>query len=115
MTATELALPLVEEEFSVQKYNTIPLSRIAALGTGLEPVTAAVQKAVSGGQAVSGYYKVTIPPGTHLASFKDGTGFLGTAMGNTGIEGQARLNPLICDPTMLLVAVTLANIDKNWM
>lgn len=113
VTATELALPLVEEEFSVQKYNTIPLSRIAALGTGLEPVTAAVQKAVSGGQAVSGYYKVTIPPGTHLASFKDGTGFLGTAMGNTGIEGQARLNPLICDPTMLLVAVTLANIDKK--
>ena len=113
VTATELALPLVEEEFSVQKYSKIPLSRIAALGTGLEPVTAAVQKAVSGGQAVSGYYKVTIPPGTHLASFKDGTGFLGTAMGNTGIEGQAHLNPLICDPTMLLVAVTLANIDKK--
>lgn len=62
VTATELALPLVEEEFSVQKYSKIPLSRIAALGTGLEPVTAAVQKAVSGGQAVSGYYKVTIPP-----------------------------------------------------
>ena len=34
VTATELALPLVEEEFSVQKYTTIPLSRIAALGTG---------------------------------------------------------------------------------
>ena len=113
MTATELALPVVQEELAVQTYSKIPLSRITALGTGLEPVAAAVQQVVSGGQAVSGYYKVTIPAGTHLASFKDGTGFLGTAMGDAGIAGQARLNPLVCDPTMLLVAATLANIDKK--
>ncbi len=113
MTATELALPVVQEELAVQTYSKISLSRITALGTGLEPVAAAVQQVVSGGQAVSGYYKVTIPAGTHLASFKDGTGFLGTAMGETGIAGQARLNPLVCDPTMLLVAATLANIDKK--
>lgn len=113
MTATELALPDMQEELAVQTYSKVPLSRIAALGTGLEPVVAAVQQVVSRGQAVSGYYKVTIPAGTHLASFKDGTGFLGTAMGDAGIAGQARLNPLICDPTMLLVAATLANIDKK--
>ena len=113
LTATELALPVVQEELAVQTYSKIPLSRITALGTGLEPVAAAVQQVVSGGQAVSGYYKVTIPSGTHLASFKDGTGFLGTAMGDAGIAGQARLNPLVCDPTMLLVAATLANIDKK--
>ena len=113
MTASELALPVVQEELSIQRYSKVPLSRIAALGTGLEPIAAAVQQVVSGGQAVSGYYKVTIPAGTHLASFKDGTGFLGTAMGETGIAGQARLNPLVCDPTMLLVAATLANIDKK--
>lgn len=113
MTATELELPVVQEELAIQTYSKIPLSRITALGTGLEPVVAAVQQVVSSGQAVSGYYKVTIPAGTHLASFRDGTGFLGTAMGITGIEGQARLNPLICDPTMLLVAATLANIDKK--
>lgn len=113
MTASEVALPTVQEELAVQTYNKIPLSRIAALGTGLEPVVAAVQQLVSGGQTVSRYYKVTIPAGTHLASFKDGTGFLGTALGDTGIAGQARLNPLMCDPTMLLVAATLANIDKK--
>jgi|LSQX01.1.fsa_nt_gb hypothetical protein len=113
MTATELALPVVQKELAVHTYNKVPFSRIAALGTGLEPVAAAVQQVVQGGQAVSGYYKVTIPAGTHLASFKDGTGFLGTAMGDTGIAGQARLNPLVCDPTMLLVAATLANIDKK--
>lgn len=113
MTASELALPVMQEELAVQTYSKIPLSRIAALGTGLEPVVAAVQQVVSSGQAVSGYYKVTIPAGTHLASFKDDTGFLGTALGDTGIAGQARLNPLMCDPTMLFVAATLANIDKK--
>lgn len=113
MTASELTLPAVQEELSVQTYSKIPLSRITALGTGLESVVVALQQIVSGGQAVSGYYKVTIPAGTHLASFKDGTGFLGTALGDTGIEGQARLNPLMCDPTMLLVAATLANFDKK--
>lgn len=113
MIATELTLPVVQEELAFQTYSKIPLSRVTALGTGLEPVAAAVQQVVSNGQAVSGYYKVTIPSGTHLASFKDGTGFLGTAMGETGIAGQARLNPLVCDPTMLLVAATLANIDKK--
>lgn len=113
MTASELALPAMQEELAVQTYSKIPLSRITALGTGLEPVVAAVQQVVSSGQAVSGYYKVTIPAGTHLASFKDGTGFLGTALGDTGIAGQARLNPLMCDPTMLFVAATLANIDKK--
>lgn len=113
MTASELTLPAVQEELSVQTYSKIPLSRITALGTGLESVVVALQQIVSGGQAVSGYYKVTIPAGTHLASFKDGTGFLGTALGDTGIAGQARLNPLMCDPTMLLVAATLANFDKK--
>lgn len=113
MTASELALPAVQEELAVQTYSKIPLSRIAALGTGLEPVAAAVQQVVSSGQAVSGYYKVTIPAGMHLASFKDGTGFLGTTLDDTGIVGQARLNPLMCDPTMLFVAATLANIDKK--
>lgn len=113
MTASELTLPAVQEELSVQTYSKIPLSRITALGTGLESVVVALQQIVSGGQAVSGYYKVTIPAGTHLASFKDGTGFLGTALGDTGIAGQARLNPLMCDPTMLLVAAILANFDKK--
>lgn len=113
MTATELATINVQEELSVQTYSKIPLSRITALGTGLEPIATAVQQVVSQGQAVSGYYKVTIPTGTQLAQFKDGTGFLGTALGENGIAGQARLNPLACDPTMLLVAATLANIDKK--
>lgn len=113
VTVSEMDFPMVREELAVHSYSGIPLSRMAALGTGLEPVAAAVRQVVHGGQAGSGYYKVTIPAGTHLAAFKDGSGFLGTALDEAGIAGQAHLHPLVCDPTMLLVAATLANIDKK--
>lgn len=113
MSATELALLEVKNEISVQTYSKIPLSRLTALGTGFEPVVSAIQQVTSHGQATSGFYKVTIPKGTHLAQFKEKSGFLGTAVGEHGIVGQAQLNPLLCDPTMLLVAAALANIDKK--
>ena len=113
MSATELAPMEVKNEISVQTYSKIPLSRLTALGTGFEPVASAIQQVTSHGQATSGFYKVTIPKGTHLAQFKEKSGFLGTAVGEHGIMGQAQLNPLLCDPTMLLVAAALANIDKK--
>ena len=113
MSATELAPLEVKNEISVQTYSKIPLSRLTALGTGFEPVVSAIQQGTSHGQATSGFYKVTIPKGTHLAQFKEKSGFLGTAVGEHGIVGQAQLNPLLCDPTTLLAAATLANIDKK--
>ena len=113
MSATELAPLEVKNEISVQTYSKIPLSRLTALGTGFEPVVSAIQQVTSHGQATSGFYKVTIPKGTHLAQFKEKSGFLGTAVGEHGIVGQAQLNPLLCDPTMLLVAAALANMDKK--
>ena len=113
MSATELAPLEVKNEISVQTNSKIPLSRLTALGTGFEPVVSAIQQVTSHGQATSGFYKVTIPKGTHLAQFKEKSGFLGTAVGEHGIVGQAQLNPLLCDPTTLLAAATLANIDKK--
>lgn len=115
MTASELAIPAVQEEHAVQTYSKIPLTRIAALGTGLEPVATAVQQVVSGGQAVSGYYKVTIPAGTHLAWSNAKGEFIGSALSNTTnqVAGQAGMTPMLCNPTMLFVAATLANIDKK--
>ena len=113
MSATELAPLEVKNEISVQTYSKIPLSRLTALGTGFDPVVSAIQQVTSHGQATSGFYKVTIPKGTHLAQFKEKSGFLGTAVGEHGIVGQAQLNPLLCDPTTLLAAATLANIDKK--
>lgn len=113
MSATELAPLEVKNEISMQTYCKIPLSRLTALGTGFEPVVSAIQQVTSHGQATSGFYKATIPKGTHLAQFKEKSVFLGTAVGEHGIVGQAQLNPLLCDPTMLLVAAALANIDKK--
>lgn len=113
MSATELAPLEVKNEISVQTYSKIPLSRLTALGTGFEPVVSAIQQVTSHGQATSGFYKVTIPKGTHLAQFKEKSGFLGTAVGEHGIVGQAQLNPLLCDPTTLLAAAALASIDKK--
>ena len=113
MSATELAPLEVKNEISMQTYSKIPLSRLTALGTGFEPVVSAIQQVTNHGQATSGFYKVTIPKGTHLAQFKEKSGFLGTAVGEHGIVGQAQLNPLLCDPTTLLAAAALANIDKK--
>lgn len=116
MITTAQIPPLeIDNEINEQTYSKLPLSRVTALGTGLEPLVAAVQQITSGGQAVSGFYKVTIPAGTHLAKFKKETDFLGTALSNSNniIESQARLTPLVCNPAMLFAAATLASIDKK--
>ena len=113
MSAMELAPLEVKNEINPHTYTEIPISRLLALGNVFEPVASAIQQMTSNEQATSGFYKVTIPKGTQLAQFKDGSGFLGTAIGEQGIAGQARLNPLLCDPTMLLVAAALANIEKK--
>ena len=57
---------------------------------------------------------MTIPKGTHLATFKNGDGNLGTVLNeNNQIAGQAVLNPLVCNPTMIFMAAALSNIDKK--
>ena len=116
MTAVEIKLETAREELSSRNYSKVPLSRITALGVRFEPLTAALQQVLSGGEAVSGIYRVTIPAGTHLAQFKGSTDFLGAALGAGRIEAQARLNPLMFSPAAvgtLLMAATLANIDKK--
>ena len=115
MTAVELPPMAVDNEIFQRSRSRIPLSKLAALGTGMEPIAAAVQQIVSHGQAVSGYYKVTIPPGTHLAQFANSPDFLGTALSDAtnAIQNQAHLTPLMCNPTMLFVAATLFSIDQK--
>ena len=113
MSAMELGPLEVKNEINPHTYTEIPISRLLARGNVFEPVASAIQQMTSNEEASSGCYKVTIPKGTQLAQFRDGSGFLGTAIGEQGIAGQARLNPLLCDPTMLLVAAALANVEKK--
>lgn len=65
IAAVELAPEIVENELASQTYLKLPLSRVAALGVGLEPVTAALQQVINHGQAVSGYYSFLLAPIWH--------------------------------------------------
>lgn len=105
--------PLVGEETKLVEYTKVPLSRVTALGTSFEPIVSAVQNVM--GDGTTGIYKVTVPNGTHLAKFANKPGNIGTVLSdsNNQIAGQATLNPMVCDPTAMFMAATLANIDKK--
>jgi hypothetical protein len=77
-------------------------------------LTAAFRNVINGGGATSGLYQVTIPKGAHLAEFKNGSGYLGSVLKENGAVGggQAVLNPLVCNPTMLFMAATRSR-DQN--
>jgi len=113
MTAMEIQPLSLEKEVDLNYYTKIPISRITALGIGMEPILASIQQITGKGQGLSGYYKVTIPKGTKLAQFKHESAYLGTALNGAGIDSQARLNPISLNPTIFLVAATLANIDQK--
>lgn len=115
MTDVKFYPATIEEQICLAKYTKLPLSRVKTLGTAFEPLTAAFRNFINGGGATSGLYQVTIPKGGHLAEFKNGSGYLGSVLKENGAVGggQAVLNPLVCNPTMLFMAATLATIDKK--
>jgi hypothetical protein len=117
MTDIEYYSPVSENEISLAKYTKLSLANVSALGIAFEPLTSVLQSITqTGGEGVrSTLCKVTIPNGVsgHLAKFHDGSGFTATVVNKTGIAGQARINPLVCDPTMLFMAVALMNIEKK--
>lgn len=115
MTAVEIKPELAKEELSSRSFEKIPLTQFTALGTGFEPIVAAIQSVLGGG-AASGIYSVTIPAGTKLAQFVNESAYLGTALSSHGIAAQARLTPLTFSPAAagtLFMAATLVNIDKK--
>ena len=112
LSVEPLEIAEAERVTAAPLYGKIPFSRLAALGVGLDAVVPALQQLMSGGKAMSGYYKVTIPAGTELARFKNENAFLGTVLDN-GIAGQARLNPVVFQPTMLFAAAALASMDQK--
>ena len=105
---------LLEDDVPTETYTKLPFSQIAALGTAFEPLSAIAQTIAGPSSTTSSLYRVTIPSGTHLASFKSGIGNLGTILNaDNKIAGQAVLNPLSFNPTMIFMAASLANIDKK--
>lgn len=89
----------------------IPLANLSALGVAFQPLTTAIQTAVTGGGGSGLYYVNT--KGMQMFSTSEGfIGSLKTASGTVG-GGQARMTALACDPTMLFMAAALMNIEKK--
>lgn len=89
----------------------IPLSNLSALGIAFQPLTTAIQTAISGSGGSGLYYVNT--KGMQMFSTSEGfIGSLKTASGTVG-GGQARMTALACDPTMLFMAAALMSIEKK--
>lgn len=106
-----------EEENIKEKYTKLPLIDIAALGIAFEPLAAAFQSIsqMGSGELVGGLYRVTNPTGVsgHIAALKDGSGYISTIVNETGIAGQARLNPIVLNPTLIFVAIAIKAVDQK--
>lgn len=114
MTNVEFQLEFVESASDLGIYTRLPIDKIVSLGVAFESLQSAFQTVLSSGHATSGIYRVTVPQGAILAAAKDGSGFLGSAIQEgKGLVGQARLHPLVCDPTMIFMAITLMSIEKK--
>ncbi len=114
MMSDSSAFPkLKESEVGVANYTPLSLSRLAAYGTAFQPLTTAIQTAVSGAGGSGIYYVNTA--GKTMFQMKETKNYIGSLQTPTGMVGggQAQMTPLACDPTMLFMAAALANIDKK--
>jgi len=105
--------PIIKEEVSIEWYTQLPLGKLAALGTAIEPIATVFQNVFLGtSSGGSGLYRVNAKGG-NLFKFKDGSGYLGSiqAVDGTVGGGQAILNPVAFDPTMMFMAAALYSID----
>ena len=91
----------------------IPLANLSALGVAFQPLTSAIQTAVSGAGGSGIYFVNTM--GKQMFTTSGGTEFIGSLKSATGMVGggQARMTALACDPTMLFMAAALMNIEKK--
>ena len=99
---------LIDGEVDIKRYNKIPLDKLSSLGIGMTALTTAITNVASEG-AGSGLYWVTVPDGKTLVHFKNENAYMGSIKGSNGGVGggQARLNQLPCDPTMIFMAATM--------
>lgn len=107
-------LPAVPElDLAMNTATKIPLANLSALGVAFQPLTSAIQTAVSGAGGSGIYFVNTM--GKQMFTTSGGTEFIGSLKSATGMVGggQARMTALVCDPTMLFMAAALMNIEKK--
>ncbi len=111
MMNVECHLIMPDIDTSMSKATKIPLQNLSALGVAFQPLTSAIQTAITGGGGSGLYYANT----KGMQMFSTSEGFIGSlknAAGTVG-GGQARMTPLACDPTMLFMAAALMSIEKK--
>lgn len=118
---------LKKEEVSIEQYTKLPLAEISALGVAFSPLTNSIKTVTQttvNGVAEQLYALNSRGLVGELAVHTDGSGFLSTIIGKHGIAGQGAFVPVKGDavtttlintfnPTMFLMAVALASIDKK--
>lgn len=111
----ELYPSIVEEDISIERYQKISLVSLAAIGTSFEQLALAFQNVMNDAPTGKILCYVEIPNKGHLAKFKDGSGYLGAVLKENGSVGggQAVINPLICNPAVLMIAFSIMSIDKK--
>lgn len=103
-TITEISLKEVKHE----KY---PIKNLSALGVAFKPVVSAMQS-LGGKAGKSGIYRVNT---NGMEMFKSRGGYIGALKavdGGVG-GGQAIIEPLACNPTMLFMSMALMTIENK--
>lgn len=103
---------LLDEQKPLGKHEIIPFTKLTTLGIGFEPIVSAFQSFSTAGGG-SGIYYVNVSEGGHLA--QTAGKYIGATLkdSNNQLLNQARLSPLVFNPTMLFMAAALGNIDKK--
>lgn len=103
---------LLDEQKPLGKHEKIPIAKLTSLGIGFEPIVSAFQK-FSTAKGRSGIYYVDVSEGGHLA--KTAGKYIGGTLkdSNNSLLDQAKMTPLVFNPTMLFMAAALGNIDKK--
>lgn len=115
MTNTEYYPVFLEDEIGKDKYLKVPYLELLALGTAFEPLKTTFQEITKASGGKSGLYRVEVPNGMSLAKFNKKSGYLGSALKeNNQIGGQAVLNPVLFNPTMLFMAGTVIIINRKF-
>ena len=114
----ELYPELIDNNLSLSKFDKVPVTQMASMGSAFEPIAKAFQEYIgSSGGEISQLCKVTIPKGTHLAySAEKGANIGAVVTDGIGVTGQAAINPvnpMVCNPATICVAIALAGIDKK--
>ncbi len=107
----ELLPTITEISLKEVKYEKYPIENLSALGVVAKPLVEAMQS-LKGVEGTSGIYRVNTKG---LKMFESQGGFIGSLQTTEGAVGggQAIMEPLACDPTMMFMSMALMTIEKK--